>query len=507
MNALTHPQLRSEHDRAKPVKLPILVLIGLSVLSTRCDRHSHSQAPNGPGDAASTHPVSDHIDVPEAVRRNLGITFARAERRSVAHTIRVPGRFELEPMARREYRTMLAGRVEMLVKQYEAVTPGTPLYRLASPEWRELQQKLNESNAAIRQTEARVGSIPSLLAAHRHHELILREGVALWESRLSQVEKSASAGAVSVDELTNVKNSLATKRAELAEVLEKEAELEALSATARAEHDAAHSRFRLLLSTASTLLGIDERELASPFELDEHFHTGPNIEPHPQPATTQPVSRWREIEEIEVKATMTGIVTTTDLTNGAWASAGSLVLSVIDPQRLRFRASAMQSDLGRLTDGLPAQIVPPAGGTMSGGEPMAVTLSIAPMADTHERTIDLIAIPSTQSAWARAGVSAHLEIVTHGGQPELAIPLAAVVQDGMTKIFFRRDAAHPDEVERIDADLGIDDGRWVVVKSELREGDEVVVDGAFQLLNATSGTAEKGGHFHADGTFHAEKDK
>jgi hypothetical protein len=48
----------------------------------------------------------------------------------------------------------------------------------------------------------------------------------------------------------------------------------------------------------------------------------------------------------------------------------------------------------------------------------------------------------------------------------------------------------------------MNDGRWVAVLSGLRNDDEVVLDGAFQLMLATSGTIQKGGHFHSDGTFH-----
>ena len=40
----------------------------------------------------------------------------------------------------------------------------------------------------------------------------------------------------------------------------------------------------------------------------------------------------------------------------------------------------------------------------------------------------------------------------------------------------------------------------------VKEGDEIVVAGNYQLMLATSGTAAKGGHFHSDGTFHEGKD-
>lgn len=487
-------------------KIRTLLVMVCLLPSLHCDRARRLAPPATAPDDHDHDEHADHIDVPEAVRRNLGITFAKVESRTVAETLRVPGRFELLPQARREYRTMLSGRVELLVKQFDPIDVGRPLYRLASPDWRDLQQKLTESIASIRQIEAKVASIPALLTAHRNHEEILREGVTLWEARLAQVEKSAASGAVSVADLTGIKNTLATKRADLAETLEKEAELLAQSATARAEHDAAHARFTLLLSTAATLVGMSERELSAPYEIDGHIHTEKDSEPHPEPPSSQPAPRWRDINEIEVKATMPGVVASTDLTNGAWASAGTLVLSTIEPDRLRFRASAMQSDLGRLRNGLPARIVPPKGGTIGLQNAIDASLTVGLQADPDERTVELIAGPAGVAPWARAGVSAHLEVTLAGGKSELAIPLSSVIQDGMQKVFFRRDPAHPDEVKRVEADLGIDDGRWVVVNSGVKEGDEIVLDGVYQLMIATSGSAEKGGHFHADGTFHGEED-
>jgi hypothetical protein len=56
------------------------------------------------------------------------------------------------------------------------------------------------------------------------------------------------------------------------------------------------------------------------------------------------------------------------------------------------------------------------------------------------------------------------------------------------------------------ADLGISDGRWIVIESGVKDGDEVVLAGNYQLMLATAGNAAKGGHFHSDGTFHEGKD-
>ena len=479
-----------------------LTLLGLPT----CNRHAENETPGEHSDAhpSEAAPATNRVDAPESVRRNLGITFAKVESRPVAQTIRVPGQFELQPEARREYRTMLDGRVELLVKQFDTVEPGTPLYRLASPQWRDLQEKLNDAEAAIQRAEGRAASIPSLMTAHEKHEESLRHSVTLWEKRVEQLDQTRASGVVSADEFTVASNSLGMQRAQLAEAVEKQAELKAQNTETQTELVASKARFRLLLATASTLLGVDEQVLLRPCDPSQaspeshHHHEGPPDEAAPF---------WREIDEVEIRASLTGVIESVPLTNGAWASTGTLVLTCVDPNRLRFRAMGMQSDLGRLKTGLPALIVPPKGGSIDLQDTMEATLTLGLSADAQERTVELIAVPTRLAAWARPGVSAHLEVITAGGQNELSIPLSSVIQDGLSKVIFRRDPKDPDKVIRMEADLGVNDGRWVAVQSGLRDGDEVVLDGVYQLMIATSGTVEKGGHFHSDGTFHEGEDK
>jgi hypothetical protein len=61
------------------------------------------------------------------------------------------------------------------------------------------------------------------------------------------------------------------------------------------------------------------------------------------------------------------------------------------------------------------------------------------------------------------------------GERELAIPSACVLPDGLQRVFFLRDPNDKDKVRRIEADLGVDDGRFVVVKSGL--ADELEAEG------------------------------
>jgi len=328
------------------------------------------------------------------------------------------------------------------------------------------------------------------MEAHGRHEQSLVESVAVWTERVTQLESIRDAGGGRVGEFAEARGTLTSARAELADVQEKKAELIASRAETVAGLDAARSRLHYLLDAAASVVGVDRTALTS--------NTQSESDPHPA---------WAVIDTIEVRATESGIVESLGLTNGSWADEKSPVMTIVRPDQLRFHASGLQSDLGVLRNGLEVRIVPPTPTTSGRAVPlqdtMTGTLALGLQGDASDRTVDLYVVPEALSTWARPGVAAHLEIVTDStAAAELAIPLAAVQKDGLTPIIFRRAPDNPNEAVRLEADLGMNDGRWVAVLSGLRNDDEVVLDGAFQLMLATSGTIQKGGHFHSDGTFH-----
>lgn len=440
--------------------------------------------------AASPALPSNRIAIPPSVRGNLGITFSPTERRQIDQTLRAPGQFEYLPSATREYRTMLPGRVEILVNQFDHVDAGASLYRLDSPQWREIQQSIAESESSVAQIQTTLDTFSPLLQAHTRHEKSLDESISVWNARVTKLDALREAGGGRMGEFTAARSALATAQAELARVQEQTAELNATHAKSRAAITAAKTTLTLSIDAAASLLGVDRATLLAPSS-----------------SKKDAAPLWRTITLIDVKARESGVVESIGLTNGTWADQRTTVLTTVRPDRLRFHASGLQSDLGVLRDGLAVTIVPPtptAGGTaIPMQQVMKGTLLLGLAADSNTRTIDLYVTPAHLAAWARPGVTAQLEIVTDStGSPDLAIPLAAVQRDGLTPIIFRRDPNNPNEAIRMEADLGIDDGRWVAVLSGLRDGDEVILDGGFQLMLATSGTIQKGGHFHSDGTFH-----
>jgi hypothetical protein len=440
----------------------------------------------GGGEGAGAAPaVTNRIDVPEKVRQNLGITFAKVQRRRVRSTIRVPGRFELLPSARREYRAVLPGRVEILVRQYQPVEAGELLLRLDSPEWRRIQHEAVEAEGEINGAEAQ---LEVALAAKAETE----GAVKIYRRRVGDLAEA------------NV------RRAEVeAELALAEGRLPRLEAEIRAKRvglNEAREHYVSKMNTLASIVGLPVAELLDPVPAGDGTAGAAHAGATP---------RWRTIDRIDVRAAAAGVVTSPGVPDGSWVEQSTPVLSTVDPRSLRFRASAFQSDLGRLRDGAAAAIVPPPGPAASANGAMAGRVSLGLEASPDTRTVELIVTPEKAddgsdaawpAGWARAGVSAYAEIVTDDSEdPETAIPLAAVVQDDLERVYFRRDPKNPDKVIRVAGDFGLSDGEWVVVHSGLKAGDEVVLAGVYELKLTGTGKAggAGGGHFHADGTWHA----
>lgn len=446
-----------------------------------CEKASQDDAHDHAGETAEA--PTNRIAAPALVRANLGIQFAPVQRRRVAATLRLPGRFESLPQGRQEYRTPIAGRVMVKVAPMQQVAQGDVLYELDAPEWRAAQRRMQDLVTNQGVTSARLEAMTPLLIAHESHEKSLLEAQTVLRARIEQLEATQREVGGQAEQTTSARLSLAQVNAQLAEAAEKHANLRATLAELRAELDAAQQRMAFELDAATAITGLQRDALIA---MD-------GGEP-----------RWRSMRAIEVRARIAGVADRLPAANGAWVEASGLLAEVVDVSQMRFVAHGLQSDLPRLQDGLVAHIVPVGS---AGGAATAGSLRIGITADAHQRSIDLYVELPTPPSWARPEVAAFVEIETKGGAAdELAIPSRAVLQDGLQKVIFRRAKDDPDVVIRMEADLGVDDGRWIEVKSGLADGDEIVVDGAYELVLATSGSQQKGGHFHADGTFHAEED-
>jgi multidrug efflux pump subunit AcrA (membrane-fusion protein) len=445
------------------------IAVALAVIALGACKNNDNQD-TAAAQQESTQSDSNRIEIPPIVRSNLGITFANVERRRVDSTVRVPGVFELQPLARREYRMTLPGEIDLAVDQYERVEPGDLLYRFRSPEWPELQHEIIVGEQGIESAQATIEVAQARITETEQHLSIMRD-------RLSALADAEIRNAEIESQLAEIEASLPRLRAELRQ--------------SQRTLENAHRTREHALHRASAATGIDESQLSKLIELNG-----------------SEVPAYQTIDWIEVRATQTGVVEMLAQTDGSFAAAPSLVLSTVDMSMIRFRALAMQADLARFGDASIARIVPPRVRGIKHDDSINATVTIGLEADPAQRTVSMIAISDETRAWMRPGVSAYLEIVVDSTSgPALAIPRAAIVKDGIVHVFFRRDPQDPSKAIRVEADMGVDDGYWVAINSGLSLKDEVVLDGAYELKLASeqSGASQKGGHFHADGSYHEEQ--
>lgn len=402
------------------------------------------------------------IPIPPAVRDNLGITFIKVEQRAVTETRRVPGQFELLPTARNEYRAVVGGRIDLLVDQFQTVRAGDLLFTVDSPEWRQVQHEAVEAEGEISLAQANL----DVAVARR------REAQSALTKQEERIKNIASA---------NVRNAeLESKAAELENSLPRlDAETRALEASLREAQEHYASRLNALSSIAGISIEVLRQRNGSE-------------------------ASWRSIAVLSVRAEHPGTVETISVNDGGWLEQGAFALSVIDPTKTRFHAEAPQSDITLYHDGQFASIVPPQGSSVDLQNVLTGTLTLGLTAHETDRTVSLYVTPDQTTSWARAGVGGFLEVTLSEQTPkQLAIPVSSVVQDGLERVFYRRDPKDPDRALRVLADPGPSDGKWVVLKSGVKEGDQVVHEGVYALKLTSSGQqAPAGYHYHADGALH-----
>jgi len=437
----------------------LLIFIFSVAIFTGCSDEPAKLQQHEPAVQTTSNPNA--VAVNALTRTNLGISFAKVERRPVRKTFRLPGEFELRPDAWRDYTPTFSGKVNLRVKQYDKVKKGQVLFTVDSPEWRDLQHQLNESLSNTKIVEDKINIAEKSLDEAKATKKLLKQ-------RIDQLKKA------------NVKN--AELETELLKTTKRIEVLKAQLNLTKKEFETAKQHYKHSLHNADVLTGVSCPELLKEIE---------------------GVPYWSILSLVEFKATEDAVVQTLGVTNGGWAEVGTTVIRTVKPNALRFRAEALQSDLLKFKNGMSARIVAPQGSSIEINEFMQGDITLGFEGNSLQRTIPIFVTPDLMEDWANAGVAAYLEVFVSGSErAELAIPKKSIIRDGLKDIFFRRNPKNPNEVIKIEADLGVDDGRWVVVKSGVRAGDEVVLEGVYELKLATAsdtGKPQEKGHFHADG--------
>ena len=461
MNHLPAPTRPPQPNAAVAPGILSLLLRLLSLLLLLPGCGENTPAPQPPAAQAPTN----RVRLPASARANLGIRFSAAEQRRIAPTVQLPGRYELSAAASRIYPAQLAGTVELNVHLHQRVQRGELLATLRSRQLLELKHELHEAMYIRRRASERLGAAQAELAGARA------------QLRFAQQR---------VDRLRSAGVRKAPLEAQLLGARSRIPPLQVAVSAARAEAARNRHKEQVLLRELSVVTGKTVQALLA---------RAPSAA---EPGDGAPL--WDRLTSVELRARSPGIVTQIGASPGGWVELGAAIVTVTDQRALRFVAQALPADLDAIQGATSAQLHRGASG--HAGVPAAISVGV--MTDPGRHTVPVHASPSARPTWAAAGATGVLDVALAArASREIAVPAAAIAEDGLQRVVFVRDRKDPDVVIRVPVELGPSDGRWTAVLHGVNEGDEVVVDGVYELVLAASQAPTVKGHFHADGSFHA----
>ncbi len=476
---------------------------------------SAAKKPSAPAAEPAAEDEHDHdhdhgpltILLNSAGRNALGVALAEVEVRPRRGAFTLPGQIELVPGARFAASAPVEGRLSLAVGLLDEVAAGAPLFTLDAPALRMLKADLAEVDAALAANAAWLAEARELERAHRDHEAAVLALVERWERRLGELQTLREAAGGQAEPIAAAETALVEARARHAEARELGAEHHAAIAEREAQQIGYDARRAALLAGLAQVLGV---ELAALDGVDDAGRP-----------------RWQGITHVTVRAAADGLVDDLHLTDGAWAHAGDPVLGLRRPRALWVRAEALQADLGAL-EHASAALVAPADAPAGDARRARVVLAAGLAADPVRRTAEVLArFEGEPPAWARPGLAVRVEAVVEAGSEGFAVPAAALRRDGLDRGVWVQDPGNParlvfvhvnvlgeargfvwiDDEEHHEEDHAHDEGEDHDhgPVDAIQAGTRVVVRGAGRLLLSTRGAAQEGGHFHADGTFHAEE--
>lgn len=169
-----------------------------------------------------------------------------------------------------------------------------------------------------------------------------------------------------------------------------------------------------------------------------------------------------------------GTVVAQHIVRGQGLAPGNELFEIVDTSRVWVFANLPIEQARKFKEGDVGTILP------KGGEPVTAPLTyLAPVADETTRTIRVRFEVANQqhSLRPREYVDVQLSI---GSPPALAIPVSAVTTvDKVRGVFVQRETGFA----FVPIEVGREGGGWIEVRKGLTVGEQVVIDGVFDLKN------------------------
>src|SRR5690606_26410376 len=188
-----------------------------------------------------------------------------------------------------------------------------------------------------------------------------------------------------------------------------------------------------------------------------------------------------------------GIIAELFVAPGSWVSEGDPLLRIVNRDRLWLDVGVPEAYVGRLGE------VSGAWFTLDSVTgvielPRATLISIGTEVDPATRTLPIRFEVDNIRGDLFAGMTTQAHLVADTPLLTVAVPADAVVDDNGTDVVFVQTGG--ESFERRPVRLGIRDGDFVEISDGVTPGEWVVVDGAWSVKLAATGS-ESMGHGHA----------
>ena len=184
--------------------------------------------------------------------------------------------------------------------------------------------------------------------------------------------------------------------------------------------------------------------------------------------------RHEESHRYTLTSPIAGTVVAQNAVRGQGVAPGNELFEVVDTSRVWVFANLPIEQARKFKEGDVGTILP------KGGEPVTAPLTyLAPVADETTRTIRVRFEVANQQhrLKPREYVDVQLAIAS---PPTLAIPVSALTMvDNVRGVFVQRETGYA----FVPIEIGREGGGWVEVRKGLTAGEQVVVDGVFDLKN------------------------
>jgi RND family efflux transporter MFP subunit len=218
-----------------------------------------------------------------------------------------------------------------------------------------------------------------------------------------------------------------------------------------------------------------------------------------QQARASSVDGNASVPAIELKAPIGGmVVAQTGAALGEWVTPDKPLFKLLDAATVFIEARVPESAAARLSGakGASAELPGERGAFLAlTGEGRGRLVFLSPQVDTATRTVALVYEANNRDGRLRVGQQLALHVETAHSEDAVAVPDAAVVEEGGQPVCFVQVSG--ETFDKRELTLGFRDGNFVQVLRGLSEGERVVTKGAMAIrLAAASNVIPAHGHTH-----------